>query len=214
MILSYNHLVLREKYNDLNDKLNIKFQYVTDLEENINKNILINQKNMRDINLVRDFVQAHIENIKKEEKLNLASSDIKGTYVVYKDEYKKNIETTPVEITEKNTEENVVEIYNDSKLTAQGGINYFNGHKETYYNLDMSGIVSIMRDMGYTEEDYPYWVREDGCKMLGEYIMVAANLDVYSRGSLVETSLGIGIVCDTGSFAKNEPYQIDIAVTW
>lgn len=47
------------------------------------------------------------------------------------------------------------------------GVNYYNGNKETYYNLDMSGCVSIMRNMGNTDE---YWVREDGCKMLGNPI--------------------------------------------
>ena len=83
--------------------------------------------------------------------------------------------------------------------------------KETYYNLNMDGVVRIMRRMGNNDE---YWVREDGVKMLGDYVMVAANLDIRPRGSLVETSLGMGIVCDTGTFAKRNPYQIDIAVTW
>lgn len=83
--------------------------------------------------------------------------------------------------------------------------------KETYYNLDMSGVVSIMRGMGNTDE---YWVREDGCKMLGDYIMCAANLDVHPRGSLVESSLGTCIVCDTGGFAAANPNQLDIAVNW
>lgn len=83
--------------------------------------------------------------------------------------------------------------------------------KETYYNLNMSGVVNIMRRMGNTDE---YWVREDGCKMLGDYIMVAANLNIRPRGSIVETSLGKAIVCDTGGFAKRNPYQIDVAVTW
>ena len=83
--------------------------------------------------------------------------------------------------------------------------------KETYYNLDMSGVISIMRSMGNNDE---YWVREDGVKMLGDYIMCAANLDVHPRGSLVESSLGTCIVCDTGGFAYENPYQLDIAVTW
>ena len=83
--------------------------------------------------------------------------------------------------------------------------------KETYYNLDMGGVIAIMRAMGNTD---PYWVREDGCKMLGPYIMVAAHLGLRPRGSLVETSLGMGLVCDTGLFALTNPYQIDIAVNW
>jgi hypothetical protein len=68
-----------------------------------------------------------------------------------------------------------------------------------------------MRGMGVTGE---YWVRNDGCKMLGNYIMCAANLSVHPRGSLVECSLGTCMVCDTGGFASHNPYQLDIATTW
>ena len=83
--------------------------------------------------------------------------------------------------------------------------------KETYYNLNMAGVVKIMRRMGNNDE---YWVRDDGVKMLGDYVMVAANLNLRPRGSLVETSLGTGIVCDTGGFAKRNPTQLDIATAW
>ena len=83
--------------------------------------------------------------------------------------------------------------------------------KETYYNLNMSGVVNIMHRMGVEGE---YWVRDDGVKMLGDYVMVAANLSIRPRGSLVETSLGTAMVCDTGGFAKRNPTQIDVAVAW
>lgn len=97
-------------------------------------------------------------------------------------------------------------------LTAFAGVNYGPSGKETYYNLDMSGVVSIMRSMGNTDE---YWVRDDGCKMLGDYIMVAADLSVHPRGSLVPTSLGMGIVCDTGGFVSNgSGVALDIATAW
>lgn len=99
--------------------------------------------------------------------------------------------------------------------------------QETYYNMDMSGIVSSLQRGGwmynqcvdtdlidYILDTKGYWVREDGCKMFGDYIMVAAGLDVRPRGSLVQTSLGMGIVVDTGGFAYNDPYQLDIATTW
>ncbi|MDY5957139.1 hypothetical protein [Frisingicoccus sp.] len=101
--------------------------------------------------------------------------------------------------------------WNGSRLTAGSGVNYGPSGKETYYNLDMTGVIYMMRCLGNTDE---YWVRSDGCKMLGNYIMIAANLSVHPRGSLVQTSLGTGIVCDTGSFAEEDPNQIDIAVTW
>jgi len=96
-------------------------------------------------------------------------------------------------------------------LSAGKGVVYGPSGKETYYNLNMTGVVSIMRGIGNEDE---YWVRDDGCKMLGDYIMVAANLKLRPRGSIVEPSLGKGIVCDTGGFARKNPTQIDIATTW
>lgn len=97
------------------------------------------------------------------------------------------------------------------KLTKSKGVNYGPIGKETYYNLNMSRVVSMMRNRGYDATNYPYWVRSDGCKMLGPYIMVAANLNHFHRGSIVECSLGMAIVCDTGHLGYN---QLDIAVTW
>ncbi|MCF0259507.1 MAG: hypothetical protein HUJ54_06575 [Erysipelotrichaceae bacterium] len=96
-------------------------------------------------------------------------------------------------------------------LTASAGTVEGPSGKETYYNLPMEGVVSIMRSQGNQDE---YWVREDGVKMLGQYVMIAAHLDLRPRGSLVETSLGMGIVCDTGGFAASNPTQIDIATAW
>ena len=86
--------------------------------------------------------------------------------------------------------------------------------KETYYNLDMSGVVRAMRYAGYSEEEYPYWIREDGVKMLGSYVMVAANYEIRPKGTIIQSSLGYAIVCDTGGFARNNPTQLDIAVSW
>lgn len=100
------------------------------------------------------------------------------------------------------------------KLTKRSGVAYGPSGKETYYNLKMDGVVKIMRKAGYTEEEYPYNVREDGVKCLGPYIMVAANLEKHPRGSLVETTLGTGIVCDTGTAMIENPDMIDIAVNW
>ena len=83
--------------------------------------------------------------------------------------------------------------------------------KETYYNLPMQGVINIMRSAGF---NYEYWVRSDGVKMYGDYVMIAADLSIRPRGSLVPTSLGMGIVCDTGTFIYTNPTQIDIAVAW
>ena len=101
--------------------------------------------------------------------------------------------------------------YNGAVLTPSAGTIQGPSGKETYYNMDMTGVIQIMRNMGNTDE---YWIREDGVKMLGDYVIIAAALDIRPRGSLVNTSLGVGIVCDTGGFAYANPTQIDIAVNW
>lgn len=115
--------------------------------------------------------------------------------------------------TEPMTEENYY-IYDGPVLNSRIGTIEGPSGKETYYNLPMSGVISIMRNAGFSEEEYPYWVRDDGCKMLGNYIMVAADLSIRPRGSLIETSLGTALVCDTGSFVNYNATQIDIAVNW
>jgi hypothetical protein len=100
------------------------------------------------------------------------------------------------------------------KLTASMGVNYGPSGKETYYNLPMGGCIQIMRSLGYSEEEYPYWVRKDGAKMLGDYVMCAANLDLRPKGTIVESSLGKAIVVDTGGFAYYDSTQLDLACAW
>lgn len=102
----------------------------------------------------------------------------------------------------------------DQRLNPYNGTVEGPSGKETYYNLDMTGVISIMRDMGFDEENYPYWIRDDKAKMLGNYVMCAANLEIYPRGTLVESTLGMCLVCDTGGFAYSNPYQIDLACDW
>lgn len=109
-----------------------------------------------------------------------------------------------------------VEAEEVNMITKHGGVYYFDDgageHKETYYNLSMRRIVSIAHER--VNPNWFYWEREDGMKMFGPFIMVAANQKVHPYGSIVLTSRGVGIVVDTGGFAKNNPTQIDIAVTW
>lgn len=95
------------------------------------------------------------------------------------------------------------------QLTKSAGVVFYNGHKETFYNLDMSVLVNQ-----FTDEFGEYHIDDRGFKMLGDYIMVAANLDLYPKGTIVETSAGQGVVVDTGGFAKNNPTQFDIATNW
>lgn len=97
-------------------------------------------------------------------------------------------------------------------LTAAKGVNYnAQGTKETYYNLNMKGVINIAKNQGIQGD---YWVRDDGVKMYGDYVIVAADLNQHPRGSTVETSLGTGIVLDTGSFIYSNSNQIDIATAW
>ena len=130
--------------------------------------------------------------------------------------------STPVPTTETTTEAPVApapqpeqpkyEPQSGDCLTKSGGVYYGPSGKETYYNLNMNGVVSNAQNMGIEGE---YWVREDGCKMYGDYVICAADLNVYPRGSLVESSLGTCIVLDTGGFATNgSGVALDIAVDW
>lgn len=99
-------------------------------------------------------------------------------------------------------------------LTAAKGVHYGPSGKETYYNLNMGGCVSIMRGLGYSESEYPVWTDSRNVKYFGDYVMIAADLNTRPKGTLVETSLGTGIVVDTGGFAASNPTQIDIACNW
>ena len=136
-----------------------------------------------------------------------------STAIKEKEEADKKAE----EATKKKEEEKAViteASYNGAKLSRSRGSIQGPSGKETYYNLNMSGVISIMRRMGFSESEYPYNVRADGVKCLGPYVMVAAHLGKRPRGSKVQTSLGTGIVCDTGGFASSNPTQIDVATSW
>lgn len=92
---------------------------------------------------------------------------------------------------------------NSGGLTKQSGVNYHNGRKETYYNLDMSGVINNAQAMGIQGN---YWVRDDGVKMYGDYVIVASQ---DAKGTIVDTSLGTGITldyCPAGT--------VDVATNW
>lgn len=119
---------------------------------------------------------------------------------------------TPAELVIEDATKNNVP--NEYHLTKRAGIFYGPSGKETYYNLPMSGVINDMRRRGYNEDEYPYWVRDDGVKMFGPYIMVSADLGIRPKGTIIECSLGTAIVCDTGSVHKSNPTLLDIAVDW
>lgn len=91
-------------------------------------------------------------------------------------------------------------IFTDSKGVA---------HRETYYDLPM-GIV--MQNCGAGGQ---YSVRSDGAKVDKDgYILIAANFNIYPRCSIVETSIGLGKVYDTGGFVLVHPHGYDLATDW
>lgn len=97
-------------------------------------------------------------------------------------------------------------------LTKSKGAQYFVDskgvkHRETYYDLPMNGT---MGRCGGT-----YTVRADGAKVDQDgYILIAANLSRYPSCSIVETSMGLGKVYDTGGFAAVHPDGFDLATDW
>lgn len=164
---------------------------------------------------------AHVKTLPIKAKPSLMASDEKEKAMCVRDNYDEFLETVETYYAQKAAAQAVqvaqtyvptyTEITGDGKLTASKGVNYGPSGKETYYNLNMNGVVDIMQNMGYNAE---YWVREDGVKMYGDYVMVAADLNTHPRGSLVESSLGTAIVVDTGGFAASNPNQLDIATAW
>lgn len=118
----------------------------------------------------------------------------------------------------------------DTKLTASGGVAIGpTGMKETWYDMNMSGVVNKMKKEYGIDLGQP-WINFDkdspayGCKMYGDYIMVAADTveggGNVKRGDIVETSLGLGIVVDHEGEASTERenntgvIRVDIATTW
>ena len=131
--------------------------------------------------------------------------------------YNKAVEealTEPIETACQEVEEyyEKEEEKNRPKLDNKNGVFYGPNGKETYYNLNMKEVVARMHRLGYSGD---YWIRQDGVKMFSNYVMVAANLKKFPRGSIVDTSLGKGIVCDTGGFVYNGSGVVfDLAVAW
>lgn len=102
--------------------------------------------------------------------------------------------------------------YNGQVLSASAGrVASPAGGTESYYDLEMSQVVANANAQGISGS---YWVRADGVKMLGDYVMVAANRNVHPQGSIVQTTLGKGIVVDSGTFSISSPQDLDIAVNW
>ena len=109
---------------------------------------------------------------------------------------------------------NIEPAWSEGQITKERGGCMGPSGRETYYNLRMDNCVAFMRELGYDELEYPYWIRNDGAKMLGLYVMCAADWSHRPKGTIIPTSLGDAIVVDTGEFVKDYPNGIDLAVDW
>lgn len=191
--------------------------------EVVNERVFIEEACVDIVDEMKPDVLAVLDkSAKQQERYDTALAKVKGVQLS-EDDFIREIATIEEILEEEGNEEikdqlsNVLQTpdlgyeYDGSVLNRVNGVNYGPSGKETYYNLPMGGVVKIMRSMGNND---PYWVREDGVKMLGDYVMVAAHLPTRPRGSLIMTSLGMGIVCDTGTFALSNHQQLDIAVAW
>lgn len=215
VIICYNH----ERQNDikeLSDGINQLRQSVTDYQGQTSKDI---EEVKTGIKTLNDNDKAHTDQIDGlNNSLDLIKKDLKNQV----DKLTEKIKTLEEAKAEKKALEAEMlatsytapaQTYTapSGGLTPSGGVNNYNGQLETYYNLPMEGVIQQARNFGIEGE---YWIRDDGVKMYGDYVIVAANRDVHPIGSLVETSLGTGISLDTGAFAAGNPTQVDIATSW
>ncbi|MDO4759952.1 MAG: G5 domain-containing protein [Candidatus Saccharibacteria bacterium] len=144
--------------------------------------------------------------------------------LIYKVFYVDGVEVSRELISERVVKEPVEKIVavgaskiEQKPLTMAMGRNYYTvtrpdgttiERQETFYDLNMSGVMGFCGGGGYS-------IREDGVKIDQDgYVIVAADLSRYPRCSIVETSLGLGKVYDTGTFVAKNPEQFDIATDW
>lgn len=81
-------------------------------------------------------------------------------------------------------------------------------HRETYYDLPMNIVISACGPGDYT-------IRSDGAKIdKNGYVLVAADYAIYPKCTVVETSMGLGKVYDTGGFVARYPHGFDLATDW
>lgn len=81
-------------------------------------------------------------------------------------------------------------------------------HRETYYDLPMNVVMQHCGGGDYT-------IRSDGAKIDKDgYVLVAASYRNYPKCTIVDTSMGLGKVYDTGGFALRYPHGFDLATDW
>lgn len=78
---------------------------------------------------------------------------------------------------------------------------------ESYYALPAKGLYQFKSAWPKKLQGLKFH-NENGWMKLGDYFCVAANLDIYPRGTIVQTSLGAAVVVDTGTFSCTLPDKI------
>lgn len=150
---------------------------------------------------------------------DIRTAGVKGTQdVTYEVLVENGVEISRTKIASVVTRQPITEIKvvgakaSGDGLSKNKGVNYFTDssgvtHRETYYDLYMGTVISYCGGS--------YSIRSDGAKVdQNGYVLVAANLSRYPRCSVVETSLGLGKVYDTGGFVSTYPNGFDLATDW
>ena len=203
--LQQNNKILEDKtieisnfYNDLEIKYDeLENEQETLIQENEELKSLITEEVIEEITTEAPEREEPTTAIKKEEVI---TECVIATTTAPTEEATELISEEPIaaeELTNDEYFEGVKLQYSapyditDNKLTATKGVVYFNGHKECYYTqtlLPGEGLYLPGRH-----------VAEDGTIRDGDgYICVAANLKFLPRYTKVMTTLGPGIVYDTG----------------
>ena len=197
------------------DKINKRITILEDNQGVISSSLLtLSDDHTQDINTLQSEIAALQEANRKQDEIITSQQDVIDTYDQKFEDLHKEVDAY-AEVLEKEAPKfQLPTTWKGAKTTKQNGGVMGPSGRETYYNLNMNNCVANMRKRGYDEKNYPVWEREDGAKMFGHYVMIAANWKIRPLGTIVETSIGWGIVVDTGEFVKDYPRGIDLAVNW
>lgn len=175
--------------NSSTNNINEKDEYLKIKGNNISSDSLNeNEHHDNSLNDVKEEIQT-VENTNTVETKNTIVEDLNYENVVV-EEVSAPIETIQLMDTNAKFATNVYHT----------GVNEVFDEMDTIKISNVSNIIKMMREKGFDEANYPYYIREDGVKMLGNYVMVSASLADHPLGSVVETSLGQGIVCNESGF--------------
>lgn len=210
-IFSLVIFILQYQINDLYERLDTAQQNNTQSYANMQ---LMSEIYINDAQALQERIES-LESANASQEAELAEyAETLDCYDHHVDDLQKELNAYEIALEEAAPMFQLPTTWEGPILTKEKGGNMGPAGRETYYNLNMNGCIATMRRLGYSEEEYPYWVRDDGAKMFGRYVMIAANWKIRPLGTVIETSLGWSIVVDTGDFVAEYPYGVDIAVDW